>query len=73
VGKELVWDEPVYISYNNTGDVNLDGTVDISDIVAVINAIAGDSTYSTRSDVNQDGQTDISDIVSIINCIAEDS
>ena len=52
------------------GDVNRDGSVDISDIVAVINTIAGDSTNLPRSDVNQDEKTDISDIVSIINLIA---
>ena len=52
------------------GDVNRDGSVDISDIVAVINCIAGDKTYQTSSDVNGDGSTDISDIVAIINVIA---
>ena len=52
------------------GDVNRDGSVDISDIVAVINCIAGDKTYQTSSDVNGDGGTDISDIVAIINVIA---
>ena len=53
------------------GDVNLDGKVDISDIVAVINTIAGDTTYVNTSDVNEDQKTDISDIVAIINIIAE--
>ena len=52
------------------GDVNRDGKVDISDIVAVINTIAGDTTYKATSDVNDDSKTDISDIVAIINIIA---
>ena len=52
------------------GDVNLDGKVDISDIVAVINTIAGDTTYADTADVNDDQTTDISDIVAIINIIA---
>ena len=52
------------------GDVNQDNTVDISDIVAVINAIAGEITYIKNADVNHDGLTDISDVVSIINIIA---
>lgn len=52
------------------GDVNQDGKVDISDIVAVINTIAGDSTYKSTADVNEDGNIDISDIVAIINIIA---
>ena len=52
-----------------SGDVNEDGNVDISDIVAVINQIAGTATY-TYADVNGDSNTDISDIVAIINIIA---
>ena len=52
------------------GDVNLDGKVDISDIVAIINTIAGDTTYKDTADVNGDHITDISDIVAVINSIA---
>lgn len=50
-------------------DVNEDGFVDISDIVAVINHIAG-TNYYRYADVNDDKTVDISDIVSIINYIA---
>lgn len=52
------------------GDVNGDGNVDISDIVAVINTIAGKITYKESGDVNNDKNIDISDIVAIINIIA---
>ncbi len=51
------------------GDVNQDGTVDISDIVAIINQIAGTTVYE-HADVNQDQNVDISDIVAVINIIA---
>ena len=51
------------------GDVNEDRSVDISDIVAVINQIAGTATYR-YADVNEDKSVDISDIVAIINIIA---
>lgn len=51
------------------GDVNEDDKVDISDIVAVINQIAGTATYK-NADVNGDEKVDISDIVAIINIIA---
>ena len=51
------------------GDVNLDGKVDISDIVAIINQIAGTATYE-NADVNEDEKVDISDIVAVINVIA---
>ena len=46
-----------------------DKTVDISDIVAVINSIAGTQIYPL-SDVNGDNATDISDVVAVINIIA---
>ena len=52
------------------GDVNLDGNFDISDIVAIINTIAGDTTYKDTADVNNDKNIDISDIVAVINIIA---
>ncbi len=51
------------------GDVNSDGIVDISDIVAVINVIAGIAPNG-KADVNNDNSVDISDIVSIINIIS---
>ncbi len=60
----------IYIKEYSVGDVNRDGTVDISDIVAVINTIAGDETYKSTADVNGDKKIDISDIVAIINIIA---
>ena len=52
-----------------SGDVNEDGKVDISDIVAVINQIAGTATFR-YADVNTDDKVDISDIVAVINIIA---
>lgn len=51
-------------------DVNRDYNVDISDVVSVINTIAGSNAYQASSDVNGDKKTDISDIVAIINSIA---
>ena len=52
------------------GDVNGDGKTDISDVVAIINTMAGDSTFSGSSDVNGDGETNISDVVKVINIMA---
>jgi len=59
----------VFTTEPSPADVNVDGIVDISDIVAVINHIAGTNDYR-RADVNADGSVDISDIVAIINAIA---
>ncbi len=66
VSTDIQEDEPDVLK----GDVNEDGFVDISDIVAVINQIAGTATYR-YADVNEDQNVDISDIVAIINQIAE--
>lgn len=51
------------------GDVSGDKKVDISDVVAVINHIAG-IALNEKCDVSGDGKVDISDVVAIINIIA---
>ena len=51
------------------GDVNEDNKVDISDVVAVINQMAGQASWR-YADVNGDTNVDISDIVNIINIMA---
>ena len=60
--------EPEPIAYL-TGDVNHDGVVNISDVVATINTMAKTETYED-ADVNRDQNVDISDIVMIINIMA---
>ena len=52
------------------GDVNGDNVVNISDVVAIINTMAGDTTFAGTSDVNGDGATNISDVVKVINIMA---
>ena len=68
-GSDVLANRFVVKRKNLKGDVNTDGKVDISDIVAVINQIAGTATYP-YPDVNNDSKVDISDIVAIINIIA---
>ena len=50
--------------------MNRDGDVNISDVVAVINTMAGDTTFAETANVNGDESTDISDVVMIINIMA---
>jgi len=55
-----------------TGDVNLDGDVDVSDInivVAILLSKAQAETYEGRADVNGDGDVDISDVNAIVSII----
>lgn len=52
-----------------TGDVNLDGVVDITDVNCIINVILGGTAFKDTADVNKDGVVDITDINAIINII----
>ena len=52
------------------GDVNEDGAVDIADVVAVYNIMAGMNPNSYDGDVNKDGATDIADVVAVYNIMA---
>ena len=54
------------------GDVNGDGKVDISDVVAIINQMAGTAEWP-NADVNGDDKVDISDVVNVINIMAGQS
>ena len=52
------------------GDVNMDGVIDVTDAVVVINAYLSDDTSSISlalADMNNDGVIDITDAVAIIN------
>jgi len=52
------------------GDANDDGTVDVNDVVAVIDYMMGKAPVkfnSKAADVNGDGKVDMADIISIIN------
>ena len=57
---------------DRNGDVNSDGAVDISDIMAIVNVISG-ASHNPAADVNNDKATDISDIVAVIHIIAKGS
>ena len=59
------------LRYVNNGDVNEDGKVDINDVVAIINHMAGTANWP-RANVNGDseGNVDINDVVAVINIMA---
>ena len=61
-----------YSDLTLVGDVNLDGTVNISDLNSVINLILSEQN-DTKADVNGDGTINISDINAIINIILKTS
>lgn len=54
------------------GDVNGDGSVDVSDVNIVINIVLGNddaANYGGRADVTGDGIVDVSDVNTIINIV----
>ncbi len=67
-------DDILSITYRKgRSDVNRDFKTDISDVVAVINDMAGNGQQDPipfDADVNGDGKTDISDVVAVINVMA---
>jgi hypothetical protein len=53
------------------GDVNGDGEVNVADLVAVSNYMAGDDTVSKeKADVNSDGEVNVADLVAISNIMS---
>ena len=65
----------VEIEQGVKGDLNGDGVVDVGDIMAVINVMAGGvpggAATGSNADVNGDGQVDVGDIMAIINMMAQ--
>jgi len=53
------------------GDINDDGTLNILDIVSLVNLVLANG-YEVAGDINQDGILNILDIVSLVNLILED-
>ena len=65
----VVNDEWVLIAKPARGDVNLDGTVDIADVTAVLTAMANGST-DPQFRVNDDDAVDIADVTAILTIMA---
>ena len=63
------------ISYTpfNDGDINMDGSLDILDVVLLVNFVLGtnnpDNTQAILSDLNDDGIINILDIIILVNLI----
>ena len=64
--KELVF--PVSLGSSLNGDVNVDGVVNILDVVLLVNMVLSDE-YNASADINNDGVINILDIVALVNMI----
>ena len=64
---------PVNLEVSNTagipGDLNGDSTINITDIVLLINSILSNQSYNPSSDLNSDGSINVTDIVLLVNIV----
>lgn len=74
-GPETIILDDLYLYYPDaaSGDVNMDMSVDVLDVVMIINHILGEETFSfvqiQAADINEDGAIDVLDIVGLVNLI----
>ena len=60
------------INVNTTGDVNGDGTVNVTDVTLLVDNILGmedDNSVIENADVNSDGVVSVSDVTELVNLI----
>ena len=51
------------------GDLNLDGNVNVTDAVFLVNIIINNESYNSQSDLNNDGSINVTDIVLLVSII----
>ena len=71
----MIFNDELEWSQGALGDVNQDGLVNITDIIASVNYILGGSLSESRTiaaDLNQDGFVNVADIVILVNNILSD-
>ena len=57
------------ISGNTAGDLNLDGIINILDVIEMVSLILENSDYNELADINSDGSVDVVDVIQIVNII----
>ena len=56
------------VSYE-TGDVNMDGSVNVSDVVIAVNIVLGMSPFNELADINGDSIINVQDIILLVDII----
>ena len=70
IDAEIIWHgyDPILL-----GDVNMDGNINVMDIISIINHILGtvllDDSQFAAADMNGNGSVDVTDIIQIVNVI----
>ena len=53
------------------GDINFDNTINILDVIQLVNIILDNSNYSAIADINNDGINNVLDVIQLVNIILE--
>lgn len=61
--------DPTYFNINLNGDVNDDGSIDVSDVTLLVSVILGQTPATPWCDVNDDKSIDVSDVTSTVSII----
>lgn len=65
---ELTIDYTPGMTYE-TGDVNMDGNINVTDVVLTVNIILGMYPYTDRADLNMDNAINVQDVFLLVNMI----
>ena len=57
------------ISGNTIGDLNLDGIINILDVIEMVSIILENSPYNELADFNSDGMINVVDVIQLVNII----
>ena len=73
-GDDTVWIDniifpPTYYESFMLGDVNIDGVINIQDVIVTVNIVLGSLEFNQSADMNSDNSIDVLDIISIVNII----
>jgi hypothetical protein len=65
------WTEDIFKGgiYEMEVDLNGDGTLNISDVTALVNMVLGKTAKTPAADMNGDGEVNISDVTALVNMI----
>ena len=57
------------LSGNISGDINLDGIINILDVIEVVSLILENTAYNELADLNSDGLINVMDVIQLVNII----
>ena len=64
-----VGDENIYLGDILSGDINVDGFINVLDVVSLVQVILAGSDYTASCDVSGDGVINVLDVVQLVNLI----